>query len=159
MWKIEKYLPAGVLSLAMLFTPAANAMQTQQFEKMDPNDQASYIIAMVKGTHDDLEAQGNKAQADQLINFFLDKSDQGGDHQFDIWLEKAKLQNQQDAANPNNQKPPVEVEHAMEVVLLKDGITTVPVTRLFEFTKSFQPKFPLKSGGSNSPPTTPAPSH
>ena len=155
MWKIEKYLPAGVLSLAMLFTPAANAMQTQQFEKMDANDRGDYITAMVMGVHGDLEAQGNKTQADQLMTFFLDKSDNGGAHQFDIWLAKAKLQNQQDAANPNNQKPPVEVEHAMEVVLMKDGITTVPVTRLFEFTKNFQPKFPLKSGGSNSPPPAP----
>ena len=55
MRKIGKYLLGGILSLAMLFTPTASAMQIQQFEKMEPNDQTAYVTAMIDGVHGDLK--------------------------------------------------------------------------------------------------------
>lgn len=137
---INKYLAGSVLSLAMFFSPAVNAMQIPQYDQMDYRDQGHYVTLLVKGVYENLIAQGETEQANKLLTFFQDGSDKGGPAQFSKNLEMAKALNQQNAANPSNQKPVYEVEHAMALTLKNQGIV-VPVPTLLAINKDFHPAY------------------
>ena len=131
---IKKYLASTVLSAALLFTSAANAMQIPQFDKMDHNDRSKYVTLLVEGAAKGLTDHGQTDQARKLINLFKDSSDKGGGYQFAKNLQIARDLNKR--ADPK--QPPYEVENALEVTLKDNGII-VPVSFLLTLAKDFKP--------------------
>jgi hypothetical protein len=134
---MKKYLASTVLSAALLFTCAANAMQIPQFDKMDHNDRSKYVTLLVEGAAKGLTDHGQTDQARKLINLFKDSSDKGGGYQFAKHLQIARDLNKQ----TDPKQPPYEVENALEVTLKDNGIT-VPVSFLLALGKDFKPSSP-----------------
>ena len=138
---IKKYLASTVLSAALLFTGAANAMQVPQYDQMVQNDKSRYVTLLVMGAAKALEAHGQPDQSKKLIVFFEDGSDNGGAHQFSKNLQVVRMINAKNATDPNNKQKPYEVEHALALTLKNNGIL-IPVDVLLAFGKDFQPSSP-----------------
>jgi hypothetical protein len=132
------YLATTILSAAVIFSSAADAMPIPQYEKMAQADRTDYSVALVEGAIKALNAHGQPEQAQKLSALFVDKSDKGGFHQLAKNLEVFKAINRENAANPNNKEPIYEVEHAFGVTLKDNGII-VPVSVLLAINKDFKP--------------------
>src|ERR1035437_2693130 len=138
---IKKYLASTVLSAALLFTSAANAMQIPQYDKMAQNDKEDYRVLLVGGAADALDGHGKHEESKKLIALFLDKGDNGGFFQLAKNLEVFREINKENAANPNNKDPVYEVEHALAATLKDNGIN-IPVSVLLALGKEFKPSSP-----------------
>ena len=138
---MKKYLTGTVLSAALLFTGAANAMQIPQYDKMAQSDKKDYQVLLIEGTEDALDVYSNHEQSKKLITLFLDKSDNGGFYQMAKNLQALRIINARNAKDPNNKQPPYEVEHALALTLKDNGIP-VPIRVLLMLGKNFKPKSP-----------------
>lgn len=127
-------------------------MQFPQFDKMDPRDRGDFGSLLIKVAYNDLTARGETEQAEKLLSFFEDESDNEGFKQFDKNLELVREVNKKNADDPNNKTPPYEVEHAMALTLKHDGIQA-SVPTLLAGGKDFKaggppdspPYFPFES--------------
>jgi hypothetical protein len=137
----KKYLASTILSAALLFAGAANAMQIPQFDKLSRDDRATYVTLLAKGSGYALYDHGDRAGGDKLVQLFNDNSKNNGEHQFWKYLEEVRTMNKNNAADPNNKQPPYEVEHAFALMLKNNGIT-VPVSFLLTINKDFKPSSP-----------------
>lgn len=134
-----KLLGAGgalVLGLACAFP--ARAMAIQDFAKMNDDDDATYVTALVEGSAKWLKTQGHPDQADRVIAFFRDATKSGGLNQLVVTMKLLNGQNNRNAINPNNRAHLYDVEDAMAQVLRDKGIS-VPVKYLQSINKSFSP--------------------
>jgi hypothetical protein len=138
---IKKYLASTVLSAALLFTGAANAMQIPQYDKMAQSDKADYQVLLVDGAANALDGHGKHEQSQKLIALFLDKSDNGGFTQWAKNLQATRIINERNAKDPNNKQAPYEVEHALFLTLKDNGII-IPVSVLLALGKDFKPSSP-----------------
>jgi hypothetical protein len=138
---IKKYLASTVLSAALLFTGAANAMQIPQYDKMAQSNKKKYSLLLVEGAADALDGHGKHEQSQKLIALFLDKGDNGGFTQLEKNLQATRIINARNAKDPNNKQPPYEVEHALFITLKDNGII-VPVSVLLALGKDFKPSSP-----------------
>src|ERR1035437_1399438 len=94
---MKKYLASTVLSAALLFTSAANAMQIPQYDKMAQSDKADYQVLLVDGAANALDRHGKHEQSQKLIALFLDKSDNGGFTQLAKHLQALRIINRENA--------------------------------------------------------------
>ena len=138
---IKKYLASTVLSAALLFTGAANAMQIPQYDQMVQNDKSTYVTFLIMGAAKALEAHGQPDQSKKLIALFEYSGENGGAHQFNKNLQIERIINAKNAADPNNKQKPYEVEHALALTLKNNGIL-IPVDVLLALGKDFKPKSP-----------------
>lgn len=142
----QKFLATTFLSASILFSSAAQAMQIQQFDKMANQDQDEYVAELVLGAQKVLQDSGRPDLAQQVHTLFTTKDPQGdisvGMTEFEITLARARVA---DAANvtkdPNAAR--LEVEHAMIVMLKKNGVILPP--SFMTVASNFQPKFPPQS--------------
>jgi hypothetical protein len=67
---IKKYLASTVLSAALLFTGAANAMQIPQYDKMAQSDKADYQVLLVDGAANALMDMASTNSLRSLSRFF-----------------------------------------------------------------------------------------
>ena len=130
-----------VLSIALLFSGVANAIQISQYDKMDKHDQTRYVTLLIKGTHDHLSANGQSAQAERVLYLFQNSSAKFGWPQFERNLHMARALNAKYAVDPNNKKTPYEVEQAFALTLQDNGIL-IPVSFLLTINKDFKPSSP-----------------
>jgi hypothetical protein len=138
---IKKYLASTVLSAALLFTGAANAMQIPQFDKLAVDDQDTYVTLLAQGAAKGLYDHGDIKGGDKLVQLFNDGSNTGGGAQFWKYLDEVRIMNKNNAADPKNKEPPYEVEHAVALMLKNNGII-VPVSFLLTINKDFKPSSP-----------------
>jgi hypothetical protein len=138
---IKKYLAGTVLSAALFFTTAANAMPIPQFDKMAQSDRNDYRASLVEGAAKALNAHGDSQQARKLFALFTDQGENGGARQLAKNMGIFRELNKENAANPNNKEPVYEVEHALALTLKDNGIN-VPVSVLLAINKDFKPKSP-----------------
>jgi hypothetical protein len=138
---IKNYLASTVLSAALLFTGAANAMQIPQYDKMAQSDKEDYRVLLVDGAANALDGHGKHEQSQKLIALFLDKGDNGGSIQLAKNLQALRIINKENASNPNNKEPVYEVEHAL-LLTLKDNGIVIPVSVLLALGKDFKPSSP-----------------
>ena len=138
---IKKDLASTVLSAALLFTGAANAMQIPQFDKMAQSDKEGYSVLLVEGAADALDGHGKHEQSQKLIALFSDKGDNGGFTQLEKNLQAMRIINARNAKDPNNKQAPYEVEHALFLTLKDNGII-IPVSVLLALGKDFKPSSP-----------------
>ena len=138
---IKKYLAGAVLSAALFFTTAANAMPIPRFDKMAQSDKNDYRASLVEGAAKALNAHGDAQQAQKLFALFTDQGENGGARQLAKNMEIFRELNKENAANPNNKEPVYEVEHALALTLKDNGIV-VPVDVLLTLGKDFKPKSP-----------------
>jgi hypothetical protein len=142
---LKKYLATGVLAASMLFANAAGAMQIPQFDKMAGDDQDTYVTLLAQGAAKALYDHADINGGDKLVQLFNDTSNNNGEHQFRYYLDEVRSMNASNATDPNNTKPPYEVENAFELMLNKNGIK-VPISVLMAINKDFKPgqKLPAK---------------
>jgi hypothetical protein len=133
--KVKTGLIASVF-LAILVSGPARAMSIHDFGRMNLDDQATYLTALVDGTADLLKAQGRREQARQAVAFFKDSSTSGGVHQFALHLKEMESLNNRNATNPNNRAPVYQIEDAMQVTMKHAGIG-VSVAYLLTINKDF----------------------
>jgi len=147
MLELNSHLAVAMLSASMAFTGVANAIQIPQYDKMALDDKVTYDGLLVVGAKNALLAHGQPEQAQKVIDLFKVGSVNGGSVQFVRNLEKIRLMNAKNAADPNNKQPPYEVEHAFYLTLKDNGIT-VPISVLLAINKDFKPSQPPVSAPS-----------
>ena len=143
-------LAVGLLLLIALGSGCARAMSFHDFIRMNDDDDATYVTAMVEGTAKMLRANGQPDQARKLIAFFKDSGKQGGVNQLAMNMRAMNGLNNRNAINPNNRAHVYEVEDAMELTLKDNGII-VPVSYLLAINQTFRPVGPPRSAPSVDP--------
>ena len=111
------------------------------FAKMKSGDQATYVDNMVEGAAKILKDQGHPDQSEKLIALFFQTGKGGGTYQFIDRLKYCDSNNRKNAINPNNRKPVLQVEDAMEL-LLKDNGMIIPAKDLIPINAHFMPAVP-----------------
>jgi hypothetical protein len=136
--KSKMYLAVGLLLLMALGSGCAHAISFHDFIRMNDDDDATYVTALVEGTAKMLRANGQPDQARKLIAFFKDSSKQGGVNQLAMNMKMLDGLNNRNAINPNNRAHVYEVEDAMALTL-KNKEIIVPVGYLLAINQNFQP--------------------
>jgi hypothetical protein len=139
--KSKVCLAASVLLLSVLGSGCARALSFHDFIRMNDDDDATYVTAMVEGVAKMLRAKGQPDQARKLIAFFKDSSKQGGVNQLAMNMKAMNGLNNRNAINPNNRAHVYEVEDAMARTLKDNGII-VPAGYLLAINQNFQPVGP-----------------
>jgi len=134
-------LVACLLILSALGSGCARAMTFEDFIRMNDDDDATYVTAMVEGVAKILRANGEPDQARKVIALFKDSSKQGGVNQLAMNMKAMNALNNRNAINPNNRAHVYEVEDAMERTLKDNGIT-VPASALLAINRDFRPVGP-----------------
>lgn len=134
-------LAVGLLLLSALGSGCARAISFHDFIRMNDDDDATYVTAMVEGAAKMLRANGQPDQARKVVAFFKDSSKQGGVNQLAMNMKAMDGLNNRNAINPNNRAHVYEVEDAMELTLKDNGII-VPATYLLAINKDFHPVGP-----------------
>jgi hypothetical protein len=136
--KSKVCVAVGLLLLSVLGSGCARAMSFHDFIRMNDDDDATYVTAMVEGAAKMLRANGQPDQALKVIAFFKDSSKQGGVNQLAMNMKMMDGLNNRNAINPNNRAHVYEVEDAMERTLKDIGII-VPTSYLLAINQNFQP--------------------
>jgi hypothetical protein len=139
--KSKVCLAAALLLLSTLGSSCARALSFHDFIRMNDDDDATYVTAMVEGAAKMLLAKEQPDQARKLIAFFKDSSKQGGVNQLAMNMKTMNGLNNRNAINPNNRAHVYEVEDAMERTLKDNGII-VPASYLLAINHDFQPVGP-----------------
>ena len=142
--KSKVWLAAGLLLLSALGSGCARAISFHDFIRMNDDDDATYVTAMVEGAAKMLRANGQPDQARKLVAFFKDSSKQGGVNQLAMNMKAMNGLNNRNAINPNNRAHVYEVEDAMELTLKDNGII-VPASYLLAINQEFRPIGPPRS--------------
>ena len=133
-----------LLLLIALGSGCAQALSFHDFIRMNDDDDATYVTAMVEGAAKMLRTNGEPDQALKLIAFFKDAGKQGGVNQLAMNMKAMNGLNNRNAINPNNRAHVYEVEDAMALTLKNHGII-VPVGYLLAINQDFQPVGPPRS--------------
>jgi hypothetical protein len=130
--------------LAVVSLPGwLRAMEIQKYDQMAIADQKEYVIELVEGAQKVLREQGHADLAEKVAKLFTTNDPEGnisiGMTEFDIALAKARVADLgRIKKDPNVTR--IEVEHAMIVVLKKNGID-LPKSYM-AVMKDFKPKHP-----------------
>ena len=116
-------------------------MSILYFAKMKMDDQATYVANMVEGAAKILKQEGHPDQAQKALDIFNDSGKTGGLSQFVASLKSTDAENRKNAINPNNKKPVLQVEDAMERMLKDNGIL-IPAKTLLTINEHFMPAAP-----------------
>jgi hypothetical protein len=134
-------LNAFITVIVLFCSCTARAMPIPEFSRMNDDDEATYVTALVEGAAALLKSQGHADQAQKAIALFNDPGKKGGVNQLAINLKDLNTANNRHSDNPNNRVPELEVEDAMELTLKDNGII-VPVSYLRSINKDFSPTGP-----------------
>jgi|SRR5277367_3272272 len=136
-------LSVAVLSVAVLLSSAAQAMEIQQYDKMADRDQAEYVGLLVEGAEKVLTDEGRSDLATKTHQLIM--TTPTGDKmsllmtEFERNLALARVADANRAAQDPNARR-VRVEDAMGVTLKKNGID-LPQS-FFTINSNFRPKYP-----------------
>jgi hypothetical protein len=139
--KSRARLAAALVLLIALGSGRVQALSFHDFIRMNDDDDATYITAMVEGAAKLLRANGQPDQAREVVAFFKDSSKQGGVNQLAMNMKAMDGLNNRHAINPNNRAHVYEVEDAMALTLKDKGII-VPASYLLTINQNFQPVGP-----------------
>jgi len=128
----------AVMTVAFLLGNRASAMTIEDFGRMNNDDEAGFVTALVEASSKMLKAHGRPDQAAQVISFFKMPGEHGGVYQFADHMKAAFALNKRNAINPNNRIAPLQVEDAMASTLKSIDII-VPAPYLIASGKSFAP--------------------
>src|SRR5581483_3338115 len=136
-------LSAMILSVAMLLSSAAQAMEIRQFDKMAIPDQGDYVGLLIAGAERVLNDGGRADLAAKVVQLFTTTMPGDvhtvGNVEFQMNLARARLADAKNVAkDPNTRR--IEVEDAMAVTLKKNGID-LPQS-FFTVGATFRPKLP-----------------
>ena len=139
--KRATYLAAGVLALSLLSSSTTKAMSLTDFERLNDDDEASYVTFLVEGTEKMLRAREQPDLAERAIALFKDTSKYGGVSQLASNIREINGLNNRNATNPNNRAAVYGVEDAMAITL-KDAGITVSADYLLSLGRDFKPTGP-----------------
>ena len=134
-------LAVVVMLMSALGSGGAQAMSFHDFTRMNDDDDATYVTAMVEGAAKMLRAKGQPDQASKVVALFKDPSKQGGVNQLAMNMKELNALNNRNAINPNNRAHVYEVEDAMELTLKDNGVI-VPASYLLTINQDFRPVGP-----------------
>jgi hypothetical protein len=142
--KLKSWFAAGFVLVSFLCASDARAMAILEFARMNLDDQATYVAALVEGSAKMLRADGHPDQAQKVIDLFKNSTKQGGVNQLAMKLKELHAENDHNAINPNNRAHVYDVEDAMAATLHENGIE-VPVKYLETINRNFAPAYPFRS--------------
>jgi hypothetical protein len=93
---------------------------------------------LLDGTVVSLKAHGHEGQAQQVLNFFADRTEVGGIQRLEMNLKAFRQLGRDNKDNLNNTQPVYQVEDAFALTLKNQGID-VPVSFLLTINKNFKP--------------------
>jgi hypothetical protein len=128
----------GLLSLVIALSSVCLAMPISQFDMMQRNNRELYVGRLLDGTVESLKAHGHEDQAQQVLNFFADRTEVGGIQRLEMNLKAFRQLNRDNKDNLNNTQPAYQVEDAFALTLKNQGID-VPVSFLLTINKNFKP--------------------
>ena len=154
--RLNAFLITAVLSAAMFFSSAAQAMQIQLFDRMAAQDQQDYMTLLVDGAQKTLTDAGRADDAVKVHQLFtfIHQGDalSMGDDEFEGNLDNARVFDaRRHLTDPTARR--LEVEDVLVVTLKKHGITLPDA--FFTVGSDFKPKYPPP--GPTSTPTPPSP--
>jgi hypothetical protein len=129
---------AGLLTLVIALSGVCRAMPISQFDKMQRNNRELYVGRLLDGTVESLKTHGHENQAQQVLNFFADRTEVGGIQRLEMNLKAFRQLNRANKDNLNNTQPVYQVEDAFALTLKNQGID-VPVSFLLTINKNFKP--------------------
>jgi hypothetical protein len=140
-------LSATILSAAILFPGAAQAMEIQQFDKLASEDKGEYVSSLVGGAEQAFKDEGRADLAAQVDHLFT-TTDPGDAHtvgivEFQLNLARARVADSNRVAkDPTAHR--LEVEDAMLVTLQKNNM---PLSQAFirafrAINNNFRPQLP-----------------
>jgi hypothetical protein len=131
-------LVAALISILPFLTLGAPAMTLEDFGRMNNDDEAGYLAFLVEASAHMLKVQGQPDQAAKTIAFFKETGPDGGTQKLAACMQSYFAVNHQNAINPNNRRPILQVEDALESTL-KGRDILVPAKYLLERGKEFHP--------------------
>jgi hypothetical protein len=146
---MKSYTCVTVLSAAMPFTSAAQAMDIIQFDQMANQDRQDFLDSLSRDAETVLEQEGRSADALKVHHLFNDISSGSnlplGEAELEMNLDSARVRDAEKHIQ-NHNAPRVQVETALISTLRKNGIEISPdfVKGLFQLTGTFKPKVPPK---------------
>ena len=141
MMRLRIKLGIAVILAGAIFSVNASAMTLENFGRMNDDDEASYVALLIEASTQMLKAEGKPEQASRALAFFKEPGKDGGVQKFAAHLEAINGQNMRNQTNPNNRRPDLQVEDAMQKTLQEQGIT-VPAKYLLDAGKDFHPEGP-----------------
>lgn len=139
-------LAATCLSIAVLFSSAAQAMEIEKFDKMAAPDQSDYIVALIEGAQKVLRDEGRADLAAKVHTLFTTTLP-GDESPIGVVEFESNLARARAADIRRLQKDPnatrLEVEDAMAATLHKNGIELPDA--FFTVAANFHPKLPPKN--------------
>lgn len=141
--RVNTFLVAAFMSVAMLVPNLVQAMEIRQFDTMADQDQSAYIGDLIVGAEKVLTAQGKPDLAAQVKHLFTTKdpgdADVIGMVEFEINLALARVADvKRVTKDPSARR--LDVEDAMIVTLKKNGIVLPPA--FLTVGGNFKPKYP-----------------
>jgi len=132
------WLAIALVSLAPGLNPNAGAMTIHDFGKMNNDDEATFVTALVEGSAKMFKDAGQPDQAQKVIAFFKVTGKPGGVFKLAGQIKQAYAVNVKNGTNPNNRTPDLLVEDAMAATLKAEGFL-VPASYLRSVGKDFHP--------------------
>ncbi|HEX5281220.1 MAG TPA: hypothetical protein VFW28_14165 [Micropepsaceae bacterium] len=137
-------IPAAILSAAMLLSGAVQAMDIKQFDQMTAQDRQIFIDLLPIAAETVLWQENRVTDLSKVTHLFSDFS-AGSDLTPGVTELEENLDNQRvrDAEQhiKNHDAPRLQVESALVLTLLQNGIPTTPdfVREIMRLTKTFRP--------------------
>jgi hypothetical protein len=142
--------------------PGSRAMTFPQFDSMSNQNRQDYLDFMTDCAHTVLVQEGRTADADKMHHLFNDIAPGSvlslGEGEFELNLANERVHAAQKMID-QPKAPPVQVETAMVVTLMKNGIKMTPdfIRSFLKLTSTFKPKHPPQNDKADSPAPPPAP--
>jgi hypothetical protein len=144
--RFNTLMAATFLSAAMLVSPAVQAMEIQQFDKMAVSDQSDYIAALIEGAQKVLIANGQNDVAAKVHKIFTEVAPGNkiptGMEEFETYLAHVRVLDAERYVK-DHAATRLEVEHAMILTLKRNGIVLPPA--FMHVADNFHPKFPPRT--------------
>lgn len=139
-----KCLVATILSAATPFTSVAQAMDIIQFDQMTAQDRQTFIDLLPTAAETVLWQENRAADLSKVTHLFSDFSP-GSDLPLGTVELERNLDNQRvrdvEQHTRNHEAPRLQVESALALTLLQNGIVTTPyfVRSVIQLTSTFRP--------------------
>jgi hypothetical protein len=137
---------AALIVVALLLPAGAPALTLEKFERMNNDDESTYVAILIEAAAQKYKNAGQPDQAAKIMDYFKTPGRMGGVQQFAAHIVSINAMNNRNATNPNNRQPVLLVEDAMAQTLKDEGFD-VPTQYLLASGKDFRPVGPPRGMG------------
>jgi hypothetical protein len=141
---------ALLIALALFLPAGARALTLEKFERMDNDDESTFVAILIEAGVQKYKSAGQPDQAAKMMAFFKTPGRQGGVQKFAAELVSLNGINAKNKDNPNNRATIYQVEDAMALTM-KDAGFDIPVSFLLASGKDVHALGPPRGSQSMTP--------